>query len=662
MRNSPAMSRRALFCVSLLFSWSLSVAASAPADGAVSTDVPKTSVPNLSIQTPAIPSVDVQPPAAAVASAHPAATAAGIEILAAGGNAFDAAVAISATLAVVEPYGSGLGGGGFWLLHLAETGQNLMVDGRERAPLAATRDMYLDADGRFVPEWALDGPLAAGIPGMPAALVHLSDRYGVLPLARTLSPAIHLAREGFTVDEAYRRFAGWRLGALRASEAAAAQFLVQGEVPELGHRLQQPDLAQTLERLAEQGETGFYQGDFAERLVDGVRAAGGIWSLEDLSSYRVVERDPVQVDFRGWRMISAAPPSSGGVALAQMLNILTAIESESAEIDSAPDSDEPNSQGPNSAASDLAVSDLAVSDSEAGPERASLPGPPRAQQLHYQAEAMRRAYRDRALYLGDSDVVEVPVERLISPAYGVELARTIDPLRASPSSDWMDPSGAGTETTHFSVLDLDGNRVAATLSINYPFGSGFVAPGTGVLLNDEMDDFAAAPGVPNGYGLVGGEANAIAPGKRMLSSMSPSFLESERGLVILGTPGGSRIITMVLHGILAAVDGRGSAQDWVAAPRWHHQFLPDEILFEPGAISEAERQSLEARGHQLVQAERPFGNMQLIHWDRQATRVEAASDPRGIGAAKVLNREEIQREQTKALEQAHQPSVERNDE
>jgi gamma-glutamyltranspeptidase/glutathione hydrolase len=259
-----------------------------------------------------------------------------------------------------------------------------------------------------------------------------------------------------------------------------------------------------------------------------------------------------------------------------------------------------------------------------------------ADRVHLTIEAMRRAYRDRAEFLGDPDQVDVPVARLTHPYYAAGLMRDFDMGRATPSRPGATPRAAGADTTHVSILDASGNRVAATLSINYPFGAAFVPPGTGVLLNDEMDDFAAQPGVPNAYGLVGGAANAIAPGKRMLSSMSPTFIESDDAVVILGTPGGSRIITMVLHGILAATDGHGDAAAWVAAPRYHHQFLPDEVLLEPEALSPAVRRALRERGHRLSTAERPYGNMQLIHWDRATSRVEAASDPRGLGAAQVI--------------------------
>jgi gamma-glutamyltranspeptidase/glutathione hydrolase len=528
------------------------------------------------------------PPAAAVASAHPAATAAGIAVLAEGGNAFDAAVTVSAALAVVEPYSSGIGGGGFWLLHIAAEDRDVMIDGRERAPLAAHRDLYLDADGELVPGLSLNGPLAAGIPGEPAALAHIAEHYGRLPLSRTLAPAIALARDGFSVDPVYRRMAEWRRDVLRASPAAATQFLVDGEVPAQGTTIRQPDLASTLERLASQGRDGFYTGELARRLVDGVRDAGGIWSMQDLARYRVVERAPVVGTYRGWQVVGAAPPSSGGVALSQMLNILSEFD---------------------------------------------LAGADRVARVHLTVEAMRRAYRDRARFLGDPDYVDVPVERLTHPFYAAGLARGIDAQRATPSPPAR-ADAEGPHTTHFSILDSEGNRVAATLSINYPFGAGFVPPGTGVLLNDEMDDFSARPGVPNAYGLIGGEANAIAPGKRMLSSMSPTFLESDAGVVILGTPGGSRIISMVLHGILQAVEG-GTPTDWVASPRWHHQFLPDVIQYEPDALSDSERKALEAKGHRLDETS-TYGNMQAVFWNRSAGTVSAASDPRGIGEAALL--------------------------
>lgn len=531
------------------------------------------------------------PAQAAIASAHPLATRAGHEILARGGNAFDAAVAVSAALAVVEPYSSGIGGGGFWLLHRAEDGFEVMVDGRERAPLAASRDMYLDAQGRLLPGRSIDGPLAAGIPGEPAALAHIARRYGRLPLAASLAPAIRLAEEGFEVDALYRRLAAFRLKALRASPEAARIFLDDGEVPALGRRICQPELAETLRRLAAEGHAGFYRGEVAERLVRGVRAAGGIWTLEDLAGYRVVEREPVRGEYRGYKITAAAPPSSGGVLLVEMLNILAGYDLK-------------------------ALSSV--------------------QRRHLTVEAMRRAYRDRARYLGDPDYVDMPLSMLLDPVYAAGLRAGIHPGRATPSS--LLPGAAeapeGPHTTHFSILDRAGNRVAATLSVNYPFGAAFVVPGTGVLLNDEMDDFSAKPGTPNVYGLVGAEANAIAPGKRMLSSMTPAFIDDGRRLAVLGTPGGSRIITMVLLATLAFTEG-ADAEQMVALPRYHHQFLPDAIQFEPGAIPAEEQARLGAMGHRLTPLEAPYGNMQVVIWDRLDNTVSAASDPRGIGAAEL---------------------------
>ncbi len=532
---------------------------------------------------------------AAIATAHPLATAAGVRILQNGGNAFDAAVAVTAALAVVEPYSSGLGGGGFWLLHNARDDSQIMIDGRETAPLAAHRDMYLDIGGNVRPRASIDGPLAAGIPGVPAVLAYLAKRYGRLPLAQCLQPAIELARQGFAVDAHYRRMAQFRQGALQASDAAAAIFLLDGEVPPMGHVIKQPDLANTLERIAAHGADGFYRGELAQRLVEAVRANGGIWSLQDLAQYRVIERLPLQFSYRGMRITSVVPPSSGGVALAQIFNMLS-------------------------------LADYPAQDSVG--------------KTHLLVEAMRRAYRDRAEYLGDSDHVEVPIIELASAEHARRLLSNLNMERATPSTD-LPPvavdAAAGADTTHFSIVDGEGNRVAATLSINYPFGSGFVAEGTGVLLNDEMDDFSAKPGTPNVYGLVGAEANAIAPGKRMLSSMSPTFAEYGDRIAVLGTPGGSRIITMVLLGLLQFYEG-ADAQAMVDAPRLHHQYLPDKVFFEPGALPAEVQAALRDRGHVLQALEDTYGNMQAVVIDRDSGRAQAASDWRGAGTARVLRR------------------------
>jgi gamma-glutamyltranspeptidase/glutathione hydrolase len=534
---------------------------------------------------------DAVPPEAAISSAHPLATRAGMEVLGAGGNAFDAAVAVSAALAVVEPYSSGLGGGGFWLLHRAHDGFEVVIDGRERAPLAAPRDMYLDSEGEVVSGLSVNGALAAGIPGEPAALVHIAERYGRLPLQRSLLPAIRLASNGFLVDEHYRRLAGLRLLAMQEDPETARIFLDADDIPDIGVRILQPELADTLEALGRAGYAGFYRGPVAESLVGGVRAAGGIWTLQDLEQYRAVEREPVRGEYRGLRIVSVPPPSSGGVVLISMLNILSGFRLDEYDV---------------------------------------------ATRAHLVIESMRRGYRDRAEYLGDSDFVPVPVARLLSQTHAETLRSSINAAKATPSASLgrytTDPGGQ--DTTHFSILDGAGNRVAATLSINYPFGACIVPPGTGVLLNNEMDDFSTKPGAPNLYGLVGAEANAIAPGKRPLSSMTPVFAENDSGVAILGTPGGSRIITMVLLGVLDLAAGNQPAS-WVALPRFHHQFLPDVVQYEPGAFAGSLSEALAARGHSLQPLDAPYGNMQAIYWDRDSDRVFAASDPRGGGEAWV---------------------------
>ena len=539
-----------------------------------------------------------KPPSAAIASAHPLATSAGQQILRQGGNAFDAAITVSAVLAVVEPYGSGIGGGGFWLLHRARDQHQIMVDGREVAPIRSTPDMYLDDNGEPVPGLSINGPLAAGIPGVPAALAHIAKRYGRLPLATSLAPAIQIARNGFPVDAYYRRMAQFRLSVMRQSPTAAAQFLVDNQVPPLNYRLRQPDLAHTLQKLADHGAAGFYQGETAARLVQGVQQADGIWTLEDLATYRVVERTPIIGHYQGHRIVSAPPPSSGGIALVQMLQMLE--------------------HPPIKPAFKKLTTALSVT------------------QVHLLSEVMRRVYRDRAHYLGDTDYVDVPISRLLNPTYNQRLAATIQLNQADRSVPLTEvPRPKGTDTTHFSILDQQGNRVAATLSINYPFGAGFVPPGTGVLLNNEMDDFASKPGAPNAYGLVGNHANAIAPGKRMLSSMTPTFIEHPRRIAILGTPGGSRIISMVLLGALQAIQG-ASVADWVRLPRFHHQYLPDAIQFEPEALTSEIQAELRGKGHTLQPVAYAYGNMQAILWDRASAQVQAASDPRGIGSAQVI--------------------------
>lgn len=529
---------------------------------------------------------------AAIATAHPMATQAGIQILEQGGNAFDAAVAISATLAVVEPFSSGIGGGGFWLLHNAETKKNIMVDGRETAPLASSETMYQDEVGELIKGASINGALAAGIPGEPAALIHIAKKYGRIPLSQSLAPAIKAAQNGFKVTRMYQRMVRFRFKALRKSPAAAKVFLYSNRVPHLGYLVKQPDLAETLLAMAKQGQAGFYQGGVAKALVKGVQEAGGIWSMKDLAKYKIKERQPIVGQYKNFKIISAAPPSSGGIALVTMLNIL---------------------------------------------EQYNLEKMKPAQRMHVTVEAMRRAYRDRAEYLGDPDFISINSKKLLSKQYATQLNKTIELNKATPSSELKPavPVAQGQHTTHFSVVDKEGNRVSATLSINYPFGSCFMPPGTGVLLNDEMDDFSSKPGTPNVYGLVGNKNNAIQPGKRMLSSMSPTIVENSHNndYAVIGTPGGSRIITMVLHGILGFTENK-SAKEIVSLPRYHHQYLPDRIQIEHNSISENDQSKLKRKGHLIKNLTGRFGNMQVVVYKNN--KITAASDLRGEGLAAVV--------------------------
>ena len=527
----------------------------------------------------------------AIASAHALATAAGHTVLDAGGNAFDAAIAVAAALAVVEPYSSGIGGGGFILVHDANTGHDGMIDARETAPAAATPAMFLDAQGKVAPERSLNGALAAGIPGLPAGLVYLSKHYARLSLTQDLAPAIALAQQGFAVSEHYAIMAGFRASAFKSNSEAAQIFLRDGKSPALGTVLTQPDLARTLRAIAEHGNDGFYVGDLAARLVAGVRADGGIWRKDDLTGYRVKERAPLVGRYHDIRVVSASPPSSGGVVMLEALNIL---------------------------------------------EHFKLEDLNKVDRMHVVIEAMRLSYRDRADYLGDPDFVDMPVAHLIDKTYATELAGKIDLAHATPSASLppITTDNPNHHTTHLSVMDSAGNRVAATLSINYPFGAASVPAGTGVLLNNEMDDFATSPLTPNAYGLVGGSANAIAPAKRPLSSMTPTFLEGPDRIGILGTPGGSRIISMVLLGVLEFAHG-GTPDQMVSAPRYHHQYMPDQVEYEAGGLDAATQAGLLAKGHKLNESKRRYGNMHAITWDRASGVVKAASDPRGEGRAEV---------------------------
>jgi len=532
----------------------------------------------------------VLPRHAAVASANAQATDAGLEVLAAGGNAFDAAVAVSATLGLVEPESSGLGGGGFFLLHRAADGKDIFVDAREKAPLAATRDMFLDARGEPNRDLAVNGPLACAIPGLPAALVHVSKHYGRLPLEKTLAPAMRLAREGWTFGRKNAVMLGARRDVLAKNAAAARLFLPGGAPPAEGTKMLNPDYARTLELLAAQGADGYYRGEFAKKLAQGVKSAGGLWTVEDLAAYEVKEREPLRLQHRDHTLVTAPPPSSGGIALAEILNVLSGYGYD--------DMDE------------VARSHLLV-------------------------ESMRRAYRDRAIYLGDPDFARIPTALLMSDDYAAGLRAGISTQKATPSEllPGVSATPSGTDTTHFSIVDREGNVAAVTQTVNLPYGNAFMVEGTGFLLNNQMDDFSVKPGVPNAFGLVGDDANAIEPGKRPLSSMTPTFLIGEERFAALGTPGGSRIITMVLLGLLELMDGK-DAQAAASRPRFHHQYLPDAISAEQGAFTPEQVAALQARGHVVNAGERSWGNMQVVAWDRRNGQVTAGSDPRWQGVGK----------------------------
>ncbi|GAB3090619.1 gamma-glutamyltransferase [Lysobacter terrae] len=537
--------------------------------------------------------VQAKPPGAAIASGHALATKAGLDMIRAGGNAFDAAVAVSATLSVVEPISSGIGGGGFFLLHDAKSGRDIFVDARETAPAAATPAAFLDAKGELNRDRATNGPWSAGIPGLPAALVHLAEKYGRLPLKTTLAPAIKLARDGFEIYPRLEKGYASRREVMERYRGTRAVFLADGTPPTTGEILKQPELAHTIELIAQKGFDGFYRGETAKKLLTAVKEEGGRWRADELTGYRVKEREPLRFRYRDWDVTTAPPPSSGGVALAEILQVLEGW-------------------------------DLAKLDD--------------AHRHHVIVEAMRRAYRDRTIYLGDPDFVKVPIRRLMSTDYAAGLRATIHPDKATPSAllSGQPAPLEDDETTHFSILDAEGNRVSATQTVNLLYGSGMVAPGTGVLLNNEMDDFALRPGTPNAFGVMGFAANAPAAGKRMLSSMTPSFIESKDKLAVIGAPGGSRIITEVLLGILG-YDAGLNAQQVAALPRFHHQWLPDAISAEKGAIDPATVAALQAMGHTVNAAEPTWGNLQTVSWDKRTGQLEGGTDPRNpVGGAEVL--------------------------
>ncbi|MEO5565262.1 MAG: gamma-glutamyltransferase [Luteimonas sp.] len=533
------------------------------------------------------------PPGAAIASGHALATQAGLDTIRAGGNAFDAAVTVSSVLSVVEPISSGLGGGGLFLLHDAHTGKDSFLDAREISPSSATPEQYLDKDGNLDPDKSENGPWSAGIPGLPAALVELAQKHGRLALAQSLAPAIRIAREGFPVYARLERGYASRSAVMERYPGTRAVYLADGNPPQVGETLRQPDLARTLELLAAKGFDGFYRGEIAAKLVASVNAEGGQWNTAEVAAYQVREREPIRFRYRDWDIITAPPVSSGGVALAEILQMVSGW-------------------------------DLSTLD--------------QAHRTHLLVEAMRRAYRDRTIYLGDPDFVKIPLARLLSTDYAAGLRATIHPDKATPSA--LLPGKPAPledeETTHFSIIDADGNIVSATQTVNLLYGSGLVAEGTGVLLNDEMDDFALKPGTPNAFGVMGFDANKPEPGKRMLSSMTPTIMVSPAKVAALGAPGGSRIITEVLLGILGYDDGL-TAQQVAALPRFHHQWMPDVISAEKGALDEATVKSLQAMGHTVNAGEGTWGNLQTVAWDRISNTLSGGTDPRNpVGSAEVL--------------------------
>ena len=531
----------------------------------------------------------------AVVTSNALATEAGEKILAEGGNAYDAATAISAMLSVVEPFASGLGGGAFWLIYDAKSKKYKMLDARETAPLQSHKNMYLDGNGNIIKNISTLGPLSAGIPGTPAALSYVNDKYGSKKLSTLLTPAYNAAINGFPVNERYLKGANYKKEWLKKYKETEAIFLDKGEVPQKGWILKQADLARTIKKIMKDGHKSFYTGSFAKKMVESVQSNGGIWTEEDLNRYKVLEREPVRSTYKGISIIAPGLPSSGGLVLSNALNILAGYEL----------------------------------------DKLSLTA-----QKHLIIESLRRAYYERAIKMGDPDFMDNSLEFLLTPSYAAKQRESININYATDNQtlEFADPpyQGQGNDTTHFSVIDKFGNRVAVTQSINFWFGSAFVPKGTGVLLNNEMDDFSIKPGTENGYGLIGYDANAVEPGKRMLSSMTPTFLESDRGFVILGTPGGSRIISMILLATLEWING-GDAKSMVSLPRFHHQYHPDYVLYEEEAFMSSEIDELESMGHTFKKSNRQFGNMQIIMWEHENNKIEVASDPRG----KEKSREEV---------------------
>lgn len=530
----------------------------------------------------------------AIATAHPIASQVGLEILKRGGNAFDAAIAVQFTLAVVYPHAGNIGGGGFLLYHTSE-GEIGALDFRERAPLGAHRNLYLDADGNVIEGLSRNGALAVGVPGTVAGMEQLHQRFGTLPWMELLQPAIDIADNGFALTEFGAQVLNEAQHDFNRINTGKPQPFVQTEPFTPGHILRQPALARTLQRIQQKGAGAFYAGETAEALVQTVRSHGGLITQEDLDQYQAIWRNSVSASCYGHTVHSMSPPSSGGIALIQLL-----IGSEGVDLSST----KPNS----------------------------------ADEAHLMAELMRRVYADRATYLGDTDYVDVPVQRLIDPVYIAARNADIDPLQATPSQSIKEGRVdriESYETTHFSIVDNAGNAAAITTTLNSAFGSKLFVQDAGFFLNNEMDDFSAKPGVPNQFGLVGSEANSIAPGKRMLSSMSPTLVTRNGKLrYVLGTPGGSTIITNVYQTLINLLVHHMSLQTAVDDRKIHAQWLPDEISYESGALDADALRQLQERGHALREVPR-IGRLQAISLHPDGS-LEAAADVTRVGDSTAL--------------------------
>ncbi|GGZ00689.1 gamma-glutamyltranspeptidase [Novosphingobium colocasiae] len=521
------------------------------------------------------------------------ATEIGLDVLRRGGNAVDAAVAVGFALAVVDPCCGNIGGGGFLTARLAD-GRTLFLDFRERAPLAATATMFQDAAGNVIKGASTDSWNAVATPGTVMGLAEALQRYGTLPLAKVMAPAIRLARDGFVLTEGDVAIMARSADKFARTPGAAAAFLKGGRTYAAGERLVQADLAATLEAIAKGGPDAFYKGPIAQAVADASKAGGGLLTTRDFAEYTVRWDKPVTCGYRGLGIIAPPPPSSGGTTLCEILQVIE-------------------------------------------PYPLAQWGYGSADATHVMAEAERFAFADRNESLGDPAFVNNPVEALISPARAAAIRARIRMDKATPSSEVKGgvPAQEGDHTTHYSVLDASGNAVSVTYTINYLFGSGLIAGKTGFFLNNEMDDFTAKPGVPNGFGLVQGAANAIAPGKRPLSSMTPTIVTKDgKVFMITGSPGGSTIITTVLQSIVNVVDFGMNMQAAVDAPRFHHQWLPDQIAFHHGYLTDPVRAELEARGHKLV--EQPgWGADEAILVDPATGTIEGANDvrrPAGLAA------------------------------